>query len=279
MSCYRQFVMRPDRDMPVPMAGAVGSLSFRCGKCVGCRADRAREWALRCRDEAAMHENSVFLTLTYDDANVPLTLIPADLSGFVKRLRGRIGRFRFFGCGEYGDRFGRPHYHCLLFGATLDRAERLGRETYRSAIVEDCWKMGLHYAGSVTPASAAYCAGYVGKKYGVTSGPREVVDPETGEVIPFQRPFARMSNRPGLGVPYLERYGMELLRGYAVRDGRKVPLPRRYREWLAERYPDRLLELKREQARFAESREWHGSHRTSAMERYHELTRAFFHPE
>lgn len=228
-----------------------------------------------------MYADNVFLTLTYDDANVPLTLCPADLSGFIKRLRGRIGRFRFFGCGEYGDRFGRPHYHCLLFGASLDRAERLSRETYRSDVVADCWKMGAHYAGSVTPASAAYCAGYVGKKFGARGNEPTLADPETGEYIPWVRPFARMSNRPGLGVPYLTEYGGELLRGFAVRDGRKVPLPRYYREWLASRYPERMAKLKRDSARFADEADFDESHprRMVDRERYANLTRAFFHPE
>lgn len=233
-----------------------------------------------------MHEHSLFLTLTYDDRYLPLTLVPADLSGFVKRLRGRIGRFRFFGVGEYGDRFGRPHYHCLLFGAAVSRDERLSPETYRSNVVHGAWQFGEHMVGEVTPASAAYCAGYCGKKFGVREHGREVFDPETGEVAAWQRPFARMSNRPGLGVPYLERYGRELLRGFAVRDGRKVPLPRYYREWLEARYPERMAELRREVFRklvraetdvvaYEES----APRRVAARGEYASLTRAFFHPE
>jgi hypothetical protein len=281
VSCYRPVVMRADRNMPIAASGPVGSLSVRCGRCVGCRIDRARDWSLRCSNEALLHDHSTFLTLTYDDAHLPLTLVPPDLSGFVKRLRGRLGSFRFFGCGEYGDRFGRPHYHCLLFGCAPDRTERLSEEAFRSAAVAEAWPYGEHYAGSVTGASISYVAGYVAKKFGATEV-GEYCDPETGALEPHVRPFARMSNRPAIGVPYLERYGMELLRGYAVRDGRKVPLPRYYRDWLKERFPDRMMELKRGQARFFGSEfsyEESGPQRLMARDRCARLSRAFFHPE
>lgn len=283
MTCYTPVQLRADRDKPVVAAGPVGSSFFRCGRCVGCRLDRARDWSLRCRDEAQMHEYSIFVTLTYDDKNVPLTLEPSDLSGFVKRLRGRLGSFRFFGCGEYGDRFGRPHYHALLFGASVSRDERAGGETYRSHDVASAWTMGSHLVGAVTPASAAYCAGYVAKKFGIPDRGEErcVVDPESGDLVPWQRPFARMSNRPGIGVPYLERYGTELLRGFAVRDGRKVPLPRYYRDWLSERHPERMAELKRDSARLALAADFEESHPRRMADRaaFADLRRQFFRPE
>lgn len=283
MSCYRPVTMRADRNAPIATAtGPVGSLSVRCGRCVGCRIDRARDWSLRCRDEAMMHDHSFFLTLTYDDAHVPLTLAPADLSGFLKRLRGRIGRFRFFAAGEYGDRFNRPHYHALIFGASVDRARSVGKEAFESATIAEAWDQGAHYCGTVTPASVAYVSGYVSKKFGTRLSVPEYCDPETGEVLPHVRPFSRMSRMPGIGERYLERYGMELLRGYALRDGRKVPLPRYYRDWLTRRWPERMAVLKREQARFGESDfsyEESSNARLVARERYTELTRAFFHPE
>ena len=36
----------------------------------------------------------------------------------MKKLRGRLSpkRVRYFHCGEYGEKFSRPHYHVCLFG-------------------------------------------------------------------------------------------------------------------------------------------------------------------
>ena len=35
---------------------------------------------------------------------------------FIKRLRARVGApIRYFACGEYGDKFSRPHYHVIFF--------------------------------------------------------------------------------------------------------------------------------------------------------------------
>ena len=38
-----------------------------CGKCLACRLERARQWAVRGFHEAQMHPHSSFITLTYAD--------------------------------------------------------------------------------------------------------------------------------------------------------------------------------------------------------------------
>lgn len=102
-----------------------------CGKCIGCRLDYAREWANRCMLEAKQYEFNEMLTLTYDEENLPITtteevaegvkiyatLVKKDVQDFLKRLRQHWLReynwqgIRFYMCGEYGEKFGRPHYH------------------------------------------------------------------------------------------------------------------------------------------------------------------------
>lgn len=93
-------------------------VTIPCGHCIGCRIDRSRDWAIRCSHEAQLHEQSAFITLTYDDDH-----LPADFSVHVKtwqlfmyRLRDSLPqKIRFFACGEYGDTTQRPHYHALIF--------------------------------------------------------------------------------------------------------------------------------------------------------------------
>ena len=46
-------------------------LSLPCGRCVGCRLERSRQWAVRCMHEASMHMFNSFVTLTYDDDHLP----------------------------------------------------------------------------------------------------------------------------------------------------------------------------------------------------------------
>ena len=56
-----------------PTKALIEGSSFKlpCGQCSGCRAGRAKEWSIRCAHEAKMHDRNCFLTLTYDDQNVP----------------------------------------------------------------------------------------------------------------------------------------------------------------------------------------------------------------
>ena len=46
-------------------------LALPCGRCVGCRLERSRQWAVRCMHEASMHMFNSFVTLTYDDDHFP----------------------------------------------------------------------------------------------------------------------------------------------------------------------------------------------------------------
>ena len=101
-----------------------------CGKCIGCRLDKANDWATRCTAEAKQWKTNCFITLTYNDEKIPKnnSLRKKDLKDFWKRLRyyhkGIEKRYwkgkeeypiRYFSCGEYGGQTGRPHYHAGIF--------------------------------------------------------------------------------------------------------------------------------------------------------------------
>ena len=93
-----------------------------CGHCLECRLEYSRQWANRCILEAQEHDQNCFITLTYDDLNIPVvddvnpetgevtkfkTLVKRDLQLFMKRLRSKLDekniKIRFFAAGEYGD--------------------------------------------------------------------------------------------------------------------------------------------------------------------------------
>lgn len=169
-----------------------------CGTCVACRENRTRQWAFRMACELVTTKSknldSYFLTLTYDDEHLPSDgkISKVDLVNFNKRLRASVGPFRFFACGEYGDAYGRPHYHGIYFGLMLsDVSYYKGKgcySLYESATLSRAWGKGLVLAGSVEMESAAYVAGYVDKK----AGHRDC--------------FQLMSRRPGIGFEYLKKY-------------------------------------------------------------------------
>ena len=82
-----------------------------CGQCIGCRLERSRQWAIRCTHEASLWEKNCFITLTYNDENLPKdgSLDVTHFQKFMKRLRKKHGAgIRFYHCGEYGDKFGFP---------------------------------------------------------------------------------------------------------------------------------------------------------------------------
>ena len=76
-----------------------------CGQCIGCRLQKSLDWAVRCVHEKSLHEESSFVTLTYDDEHLPAngSLVYRDFQLFMKRYRKITGSgVRFLMCGEYG---------------------------------------------------------------------------------------------------------------------------------------------------------------------------------
>lgn len=132
-----------------------------CGKCTSCRISRVREWSIRILHESDYHENNLFLTLTYNDDNLPddLSLNIAEFQAFMKRLRKRLNyRIKYYACGEYGEKYNRPHYHAIIFGMSLKE----------KPLIEESWEKGFVHVGYLSYDSARYTAEYVQKKY---SGP------------------------------------------------------------------------------------------------------------
>lgn len=176
-----------------------------CGQCIGCRLDRSRKWAIRCVHEASLHSENSFLTLTYNDSNLPPggTLVKRHLQLFLKRLRKRYPyRIRFYACGEYGELLSRPHYHVLLFGHNFrDRqlySVRGGVSLYRSMALETLWEYGYSTVGDVTPKSAAYCARYCLKKIN-----GELKESHYAGLEPE---YSVMSRRPGIAREWIESF-------------------------------------------------------------------------
>lgn len=188
-----------------------------------------------------MHEHSSFVTLTYSDENFSPSLEYSDFQKFMKRLRlRRKQRISFYMCGEYGERFFRPHFHACLFGVGFPDRQAWkslpgGGQLYRSPELESLWKFGFSSVGDVTFQSAAYVARYVMKKITGDAALKhyERVCAETGEVFQVVPEFNRMSLKPAIGSRWIEKYFPQVFTHGAVFDGsRRVKTPRYYDSFL-----------------------------------------------
>lgn len=196
-------------------------LCVPCGKCIGCKSDQARDWAIRCYHESAMHPVNSFLTLTYDDQialekNYYLDKIDKKhLQDFFKRMRKNGHKLRYFACGEYGEKTKRPHYHALIFGQDfLDDSTPIGGGMYTNRTIERIWGWGQMAIKSVNADACAYVAGYCNKKIG---------DEDT---------FALQSRKPPIGSNWLRQWSDDIARtGIVVINGRELVVPKRYLEW------------------------------------------------
>lgn len=225
-------------------------LSLPCGRCIGCRLDRSRQWACRCMLESSLHDSNSFVTLTFSDENLPYanSLSVRTFQLFMKRLRFKFGNgIRFYGCGEYGDKLGRPHYHAILFG--LDFPDKFfwkmsgDYPIYRSPSLESVWSYGHSYIGAVTFESAAYVARYVMKKITGDLAADHYVDVNTGVVRDPE--FNIMSRNPGVAKPWLDRYVSDVYpHDFVVIRGKKVKPPRYFDKLFEKAFPDQFDELK-----------------------------------
>lgn len=233
---------------------ADNEVALPCGRCIGCKLARSQEWAIRCMHEASMWEQNSFITLTYSDEHLPATgsLDNKILTRTFRKMRKNYGlKFKYFACGEYGDNFGRPHYHAILFGIDFEdkvpiNLTDLGDTLYRSERLEKIWPYGLSSIGAVTFESAAYVARYCTKKI---TGPLadehyQRVNTETGEIHKVHPEFMRCSLNPAIGREWFDKFKPDTHKGFITRNGKKLPLPKYYLKLLekAEKSDDTMEE-------------------------------------
>lgn len=252
-------------DMPVTVA---------CGQCVGCRLEYSRQWAIRCVHESSLYDDNCFITLTYDDKNIPdgATLVKKHYQDFMKRLRTRIHprKVRYMACGEYGDKSNRPHYHAILFNYDFSDKEVLKHSDeytlYESELLNQLWPFGYATVGSVTFDSAAYVARYVMKKakgrhkeqIDEHTGlkPNERFDSDSGEIIPVEPEFLLCSRRPGIGHDWYKTFSEDVYPSdFCVINGRRVRVPRYYDNLLQRDEPANLERLKQKRKRKADKKD------------------------
>lgn len=243
-----------------------------CGGCLACRIERRQEITILQMLEASLHDENWFLTLTFDDSriNFPIdrTNYKWPLSSFNESMRLHYKylkrEYRYFACGEYGDKFGRPHYHLSIFGLsghdlglhfdsdderrrrdTLFNGSKFrsyfgasvdsdGRPFWQSPVVVRFWPFGNHKLYRATRETFQYVAGYVVKK--LTGKANDDHD----KLSAFQ-----VQSRPSIGFPWWQLHRLDLSvidRDKLVNDGIEIDglkwkIPRIMNRWLTYNYP------------------------------------------
>lgn len=251
MSCNKPFKAYKSREGGLTLNPADSSdgmlYDYKCNQCHGCKKSNTGAWTSRLVHENAEHETAIFLTLTYDEEQLPLdgSLVKEHPQLFVKRLRDQISpiKIRTYTAGEYGKnnpaefiKFGRPHYHLIILGWEPDDKELLsnanGQFLYTSEIIERVWGKGHCPFGDVTPQSCQYVAQYTQKKvYGKNQAPEHytITNPYTGELVKMEPEFSTMSRRPGIGFQYFNRWLSDFFPSdFCIRKGQKVAVPKYY---------------------------------------------------
>ena len=240
-----------------------------CRHCVGCCTSLSREWMHRMVLEKEVSKTSYFLTLTYDEENIPVNhqLNKKHLDDFLKALRNYFKNkydydgIRYYACGEYGSKTARPHYHAIIynlpltplefkvFGFEYDKRYKFrvvgkgedGTDLYEFDLLNQLWKKGFVVVGQVTDRSCGYVARYVDKKR--LSGEKNK-DLKACGIVPE---FNCMSRMPGIGVPYYEKYYKKILDNNLniFINGTTISVGRMFEKFLDKYHPEYLDRYKK----------------------------------
>lgn len=219
----------PDRQGFIQLAryDIIEGYTVSCGKCLECLKQRSIEWAFRIMDEASQYKENCFITLTYNNEFLPInkSVSRREMQLFLKSLRQAVKpvKIRFFGCGEYGKKRSRPHYHIIIFNWSPSdsffwQRDKSGVDLYRSPLLEKIWKRGFSSVGKLTYDSALYCAKYMQKA--------QFNKPRCKPSFDLTPPFVQMSNRPGIGFNSV--YNCNLRTDRIYRNGKSTKIPRYY---------------------------------------------------
>lgn len=238
---------------PDPLKRNESIVTIPCGQCMECRLAYARNWTIRIIHECCLHKRNSFITLTYNNDNLPEngTLVKKHVQDFMKNLRIKLQRrfgvdIRFYCAGEYGSQTYRPHYHLIIFGWDFPDRRQCGKSKkgcryYRSPLLEETWQYGFSSVGDVSFNSAAYVSKYVTKKL------NGVYEDFVYDGI--EKEFALMSRRPGIGHDFIMKYPDDVYNYDAVEfKGFKTRPPVYYDNILAKVDPFRYVKIKEDRA-------------------------------
>lgn len=197
-------------------------INYPCGKCPLCIRKRLSNWIFRVQKEQQRALTSTFLTLTYDDDNLPHnnTADKRDIQLFHKRLRKHRQALpywnnyplRYICVSEYGTQSTkRPHYHLIAFNYPDNKT------------VEKIWGKGYISQSPLTTNRIKYTLKYTFKN--------------TNSLIKDTRPTFQLTSQ-GIGSNYLtpstiEYHNRQIENCYIIKpDGNTQSIPKYYKNKL-----------------------------------------------
>jgi len=241
MGCERPFTLRNPQG---------GTLQAKCGHCRGCLIQDISDWSLRLKNELKHCFNAYFVTLTYSDEYNTGEVEKADFQKFIKDLRNIVtywdktqinlmpeeyDAIRYFGCGEYGANYLRPHYHIIIFNIPIFAMSKNHNPNHVAQVkstIDRAWGKGFTSIDTVNDGTIHYTCKYIFKQ-------------ANHEIDDLNPPFRLMSKRPAIGYRYIEEAkGYHWTGKYFVNsEGYKVHLPRFYSNKI---FDDEMKEQRKE---------------------------------
>lgn len=237
-----------------------------CGKCDLCRVEQRYTKALRIMLEAeSWPGKTYFITLTFDEENLGhKDLDHKDWSQFVKNFRQeycqakycdisvprhykRYGKIRSTTfkqikqvmCGEYGDTFGRKHFHGIIFNHTFHDIEftgfysKKGNRIHTSKSLASVWKKGNVQVEEITFDLALYVGSYV----------TDAMDEPEANDGHQKKQYGRFGI--GIGESWIRKYWKDALSAGAITTiQRNYPIPRYFIQKIKEWYPEEFFQWK-----------------------------------
>lgn len=263
-----EYMFRGKRNQEITLhdRGSKDVFDIPCGKCETCLIDRRYSRALRIMLEAeSWPGKSYFVTLTFDNENLGHPdLDHNEWSQFIKNFRQEFCQAKYcdvsiprhwkrFGkvrsetfkkikqvmCGEYGDEFGRKHFHGIIFNHYFDDLRETGFYSKKgnpirtSDALREVWKKGNVHVEEVNMDLALYVSAYI-------TDQQDDFDVNDGH---GKKQYGLFGH--GIGAAWLRQYWRSVLSAGCVKtmDGDYVT-PRYFLKKISEWYPEEFQEWK-----------------------------------
>lgn len=204
-----------------------------CGKCIPCLRNKIRSFSFRLSNEMRSSQTCYFVTFTYSTENLYVDRFTGepqcckrDLQLFFKRLRKRYphSNIKYFAVSEYGDEFGRPHYHAIIFNIPIiDKPVVIFQHGKRrivypvvKRVLDEIWQLGYTDVGEANFATCQYCCKYIYKQFLLAAG-----HPVSDDMFVLRS--------KGIGLSYLNNHYDKLINSTSITwNGYLLPIPRYY---------------------------------------------------